>query len=66
MKDMILLLTFLSELFFIDNLTPNLEIFRGIFKNQFAKGENVYKILLLALVIVVVVFVLINDPLKKY
>lgn len=29
-------------------------------------GDNVYRILLLALAVVVIVFVAINDPVKKY
>lgn len=30
------------------------------------EGDNLYRIVLLALAIIVIVFVAINDPLKKY
>ncbi len=30
------------------------------------EGDNVYRILLLALAVLVIVFVAINDPVKKY
>ncbi len=38
----------------------------NLLKFNFIEGENMYRILLLALAIGVVVFVAINDPLKKY